>query len=162
MGRLLILGAGQYGFVAKEIAEAMGCFEQIDFLDDTSPMAVGHLDDVERQQFDSASIAIGNSAVRSRLIEKVKESGRNLVTLIHPNAYISPSATIGDGCIIEAGAAINNNAVIGKCCIVMANSVVGHDSVVGDCCQLKYNSTVAERAVVPDCTLIRANCVWEE
>ncbi len=31
---LLILGAGQYGQIAKEIAESMGCFEKISFLDD--------------------------------------------------------------------------------------------------------------------------------
>ena len=31
---LLILGAGQYGVMAKEIAEAMGAFDRIAFLDD--------------------------------------------------------------------------------------------------------------------------------
>ena len=31
---LLILGAGIYGAMVYEIAEAMGCFEKIDFLDD--------------------------------------------------------------------------------------------------------------------------------
>ena len=33
---LLIIGAGQYGMVAKEIAESMRCFDKIDFLDDKS------------------------------------------------------------------------------------------------------------------------------
>ncbi len=32
---LLILGAGQYGVMAKEIAEAMGVFDRIAFLDDS-------------------------------------------------------------------------------------------------------------------------------
>ncbi len=31
---LLIIGAGQYGMVAKEISDAMNCFGRIDFLDD--------------------------------------------------------------------------------------------------------------------------------
>lgn len=35
---LLILGAGQYGMVAKEIAEAMNCFQKIDFLDDVNQL----------------------------------------------------------------------------------------------------------------------------
>ena len=34
MKNLLIIGAGQYGVVAKEIAESMKCFEKIDFVDD--------------------------------------------------------------------------------------------------------------------------------
>ena len=31
---LLIVGAGIYGVVAKEVAESMNCFEEIDFVDD--------------------------------------------------------------------------------------------------------------------------------
>ena len=37
---LLILGAEQYGFVAKEIAEAMGKSTKINFLDDHSDIAI--------------------------------------------------------------------------------------------------------------------------
>ena len=40
MKRLLILGSGQYGTVAKETAEAMGIFDEIAFLDDNSKAAV--------------------------------------------------------------------------------------------------------------------------
>ena len=45
---LLILGAGQYGRVVKETAEAMGCFGKISFLDDNSPLALGKLDEYSR------------------------------------------------------------------------------------------------------------------
>ena len=45
MKNLLILGAGQYGQVAREIAEAMGLFEHISFLDDNSSAAIGKLSD---------------------------------------------------------------------------------------------------------------------
>ena len=38
---LLILGAGQYGQVAKEIAEETGYFDKIAFLDDNSEQAIG-------------------------------------------------------------------------------------------------------------------------
>ena len=38
---LLILGAGQYGSVAYEIANAMNCFEKIAFLDDNNEKALG-------------------------------------------------------------------------------------------------------------------------
>ena len=43
MQNLLILGAGQYGMVAKEIAESMRKYDHIDFLDDNNPIAVGKL-----------------------------------------------------------------------------------------------------------------------
>lgn len=37
---LLILGAGQYAYVAKEAAESMGYFEKIAFLDDNNERAM--------------------------------------------------------------------------------------------------------------------------
>ena len=46
MKNLLIIGAGQYGMVAKEIAESMKCFEKIDFVDDVYPSAVGKICDI--------------------------------------------------------------------------------------------------------------------
>ncbi|MDP4117851.1 MAG: hypothetical protein Q8873_01510 [Bacillota bacterium] len=37
---LLILGAGQYGMVAKEISESMEYFYKIDFLDDNNEFEI--------------------------------------------------------------------------------------------------------------------------
>lgn len=45
---LLIIGAGQYGALAKEIAEVMKCFEKIDFLDDNSELAIGKISEMEK------------------------------------------------------------------------------------------------------------------
>ena len=48
MKNLLIIGAGQYGMVAKEIAESMKCFEKIDFVDDVYPSTVGKICDINK------------------------------------------------------------------------------------------------------------------
>ena len=49
---LLIIGAGSLGAIAKEIAEEiaeeMGTFQKIDFLDDDSDLAIGKFSDIER------------------------------------------------------------------------------------------------------------------
>lgn len=45
---LLIIGAGPLGAIAKEIAEEMGTFQKIDFLDDDSDLAIGKFSDIER------------------------------------------------------------------------------------------------------------------
>lgn len=146
MGRLLILGAGQYGLVAKEVAEAMSCFDKIEFLDDHSEIAIGKLNDIDNITYDAAFVAIGNPSIRLQYLDRIKKTA----TLIHPNAFVSPSASIGEGCIIEAGAVISADAKIGKGTIVMANAVVGHNATVGNYCQLKYNCTILENCVVPD------------
>ncbi len=158
IGKLLILGAGQYGFAAKEIAEATGCFDRIDFLDDNHPSAIGKLCDVEKLSYDAAFVAIGNPTIRAHWLKKIDKPA----TLIHPKAVVSPSAIIGEGSIIEAGAVVSTDVKIGKGTIVMANAVVGHNAVVGRCCQVKYNATVPENAVVPNGTKVDCNGVYHD
>ena len=75
---LLILGAGQYGMVVREIAEEMGCFEQIAFLDDSHETdnpnyheeAIGKFTDAEKLSADYtyAIPAIGNAEKRLELL----------------------------------------------------------------------------------------------
>lgn len=158
MGRLLILGAGQYGFVAKEVAEATGCFAQMNFLDDYSDIAIGKLNDIEDIEYDAVFVAIGNPAVRSQYLERIDKAA----TLIHPRAFVSPSAKIGEGCMVEAGAVICADVKLGKGTIVMANAVIGHNATVGEYCQLKYNCTIPENCVVPDMTKVDCNVVYKD
>lgn len=48
MGRkLLIVASKRYGDYVKEIAESMGCFEKIAFVDNEREGAIGKLEDVE-------------------------------------------------------------------------------------------------------------------
>ena len=61
--KLLILGAGQYGQVLKEVARATGDYSRIGFLDDTpSDIALGSLKEYRTfaGQFSEAIVAIGN------------------------------------------------------------------------------------------------------
>lgn len=160
MYKLLILGAGQFGLVAKEIAEEMNIFSHINFLDDTSELAIGKFADIDKIEYDYAIVAIGNPEVRSSLLEKLPNN--KTTTLVHSKATVMPSAKVGNGSIIEAGAVICSNADVGKGCIVMANAVVGHNASVGECSQLKYNCTIPENCVVPVLTKVDCNVVWQD
>lgn len=155
---LLILGAGQYGTVAKEIARSMGCFDKIAFLDDrhgTENLAyheesIGRFDDYERLsgEYGCAVAAIGNPKLRRDLMEKLKEASYRLVSLVSPRAYISSSAQIGEGCIVEPFAAVNSNAVVGAGTILSAGAVVNHNSVVMACCHIDCGAVVESGALV--------------
>ncbi|MBQ9572900.1 MAG: hypothetical protein IJR22_05870 [Acidaminococcaceae bacterium] len=59
-----------------------------------------------------------------------------LVTLVHPTAYVSPSATVGAGTVVEPKAVINTNSQIGQGCIISVGTVVDHDCVIGDFCHI--------------------------
>lgn len=138
---LLILGAGLYGLVAREIAESMGCFAQISFADDNAESApdgtpvVGKIRSLAAlsQQYDCAVVAIGNPAVRRMLQGKIEmETNMKAATLISPRAYVSPSAELGAGCILEPMAVVHPACTLGRGCLICAGAVVNHGSRCGD------------------------------
>ena len=85
-----------------------------------------------RIEFDVFFIGIGNNAVRHKLQDKVVELGLSVVTLVSPNAYVSPSVKVGCGTVIEPGAVVNANVTIGCGCIVSVGGTIDHDSVLED------------------------------
>ena len=138
MESLLIIGAGGHGRVVAEIAEACG-YDSIAFLDDNSPTAIGKIKEMESYtpQYDGVFIAIGNNALRQQLAGQLKQlKGAKLVTLVHPTAYVSPSATVGAGTVVEPKAVINTNSQIGQGCIISVGTVVDHDCLIGDFCHI--------------------------
>ena len=149
---LLILGAGQYGHVVRETAMAMGCFEQIDFLDDQSTDAVGTCADAQRlhEQYTDAAVAIGHPGAREKWLLQLESLGYNLPVICHPTAVVMPSARVGKGCVIEAQVVVNSNAEVGTACLLCAGAVVNHNAQVGHYCQIDCRAVVTARSYVPD------------
>jgi len=154
----LIIGAGQYGSVAKETAEAMGCFETISFLDDKSENSVGKIDEYEKfvTDYNYAFVAVGNPDFRLKWIRKLEESCYTIAILVHPRAYISPSAQLQKGCIIEPNAVVQANSTLTVGVIVSAGAVVNHNSFIGDGCHIDAGAVVQSNSLVKACTHITA------
>lgn len=129
---LLIIGAGGHGHVVAETAIACGYIPS--FLDDNNQEAVGTISQLEHlaSQYDAVFVAIGNNEKRRELLDRVEKP----ITLIHPAAYISPSATIGAGSIVLPGAIVHTGVRIGKGCIISIGALVDHNAVVGDYCHI--------------------------
>lgn len=165
MGReknLLIVGAGQYSYVAKETAEAMNYYDKISFIDNKSPLAIGKTDEVELflKEYANAFVAIGNSQVRLQLLDRLRMTGYQLVSLIHPKAYVSPSLNLGIGCIIEPNAVVQSNTRIGMGCLISAGAVINHNAVVEDGCHIDCNAIVPARSVVKTGTKVECGQVY--
>ena len=125
---LLIVGAGVYGLVAKEIAEDMGYFEKIDFVDDSSKTTpngiavVGTTKDLAELagRYGNVIVAIGNPTFRLQMLTRIEEETLlQIVSLISPRAYVSPSAQIGRGSIIEPMAVVHTGCILSKGCSKM-------------------------------------------
>lgn len=138
MSTLLIIGAGGHGRVVAEIAAACG-YDSIAFLDDKACGAVGKIEEMElyAPRYDGVFIAIGNNALRQKLMAQLcGMQGVRLVTLIHPTAYVSPSATIGQGTVVEPKAVVNTNSRIGRGCIISVGTIIDHDCEIGEFCHI--------------------------
>ncbi len=150
MENLLILGAGQYGVVAKEIAESTHIFSKISFLDDNNPIAVGKLSDYQafKDEYECAVVAIGNADIRLQLINTLEEAGFRVPSLIHPTSYTAPSSRIAEGCFIEPKTVVNTDVEIGTGCIISVGAILNHNSVVEQGCHIDCGTIVAARKIV--------------
>ena len=169
-GNLLIVGAGSYALVTAEIAEEMGCFDKIAFVDDTIKTlkngtdVVGSTRDIDRLagEYGCAIVAIGNPEVRSSLLAHLQNNtDYQIPSLISPKAYVSPSAKVMDGCIIGPMAVVHTEAVLEEGCIISAGAVVNHESTCGKCVHVDCNATVAAYASVPAKTKICSGEVYK-
>ncbi len=147
MTSLLLLGAGGHARVVAETALATGRFSRVAFLDDRSSGSVqlpdqlgwpvigpfaAALDPQIRQQFPAALVAIGNAVERLQWLPRLAAIGYELPVLIHPTAWVSPSASLGSASVVFAQAAIQAQAVIGSAAILNTGCSVDHDVQLGD------------------------------
>lgn len=148
---LLIIGAGGHGKVVADVAETMGCYEKIVFADDdeTIQSCMGYpvlngkkLEDEFLRRYDVFA-AVGNSAVRKRLMEEAEGKGCFIPTLIHRSAVVASTVQIGRGTVVMAGAVVNPDAKVGKGCILNTASSVDHDCEIGDYCHVSVGAHLA-------------------
>ncbi|MGA8415360.1 MAG: acetyltransferase [Candidatus Dormiibacterota bacterium] len=150
-----IIGAGGFG---REVLQY--CRDAIDvgwphrvvgFIDDRSDVlqqfdvsvpVVGGLTDVGRVDARAFIIAMGDPILRRRMADVVADTGGILVSLIHPTAYLSPTAQIGSGTLLCPYSLIAANSTLGSNVAVNVYASVGHDARVGDHCVISSYSAV--------------------
>lgn len=155
---LLIIGAGQYGMVTKEVAKSMGRFGKIDFLDDNNYIALGKIEDYTRfiNKYRYAIVAIGNPDLRDAWLNKLVDAGYEIPVLIHKKAYVSPSAEIGKGSVIEPMAVVHTDVIVGIGCFISAGAILNHNCILGNLVHINCGSIVNARVYVKKFT--RTEC----
>ena len=156
--RLLVVGAGGHGRSVAEAAELSGQFEVVGFLDDSLPtvepvLGVPVLGPVastahHRAAAEQAIVAIGNNAVREKLMQQLAAAGFDLATIVHPRAIVSPRAVLGKGSVVMAGAIVGTEARLGLGSVVNCGAVVDHHAIVEDFGHLGVNASMAGGTVL--------------
>ena len=150
MGRkLLIVASERYGDYVKEIAESMGCFEAISFVDNDREGAIGKWEEVETfyPEYNCAIAACDNGTKRLEWNKKL-ETLYNIPVLFHMDSTISPSANLMLGCIVEPRTVVGCGSTIGHAMVIGANTVVEPYSFIGDDCTLKSGTIVKSTSVL--------------
>jgi sugar O-acyltransferase (sialic acid O-acetyltransferase NeuD family) len=164
--KLLVVGAGGHGRSVAESAELTGQFEVVGFLDDAAQVGervlVSHVLGPVASMADHCSVAdhaivaIGNNAVREKLMQQLTEAGYAMATVVHPRAFVSPTAVVGQGSAIMAGAIVGTEARLGVGSIVNCGAVVDHHSIVEDFGHLGVNASMAGGTVLGRSAWMRA------
>lgn len=78
-----------------------------------------------------AVVAIGDNVVRKKVVE-TWSSYCSWLTVIHPQAYVHPTAKIDEGSVVFAGACIQPDVTVGEHAIVNTGVIIDHDCRIED------------------------------
>jgi UDP-perosamine 4-acetyltransferase len=89
------------------------------------------LEKVRREGIDHVAVALGDNALRQSLGDRAVQLGFALATAVSTRTSISPTARLGEGVVVLAGAVVNADAVVERLAIVNSGAVVEHDVRLG-------------------------------
>lgn len=151
MKSLLILGAGGFGRMVKETAQALG-YEKVVFLDDAvkSDDVIGMCCDyvIRHEEYPVAVAAFGNNKTRLYWTDKLLEEGYKVPAIVHPSAIVSPSAVLEPGCFVMQRAVVNTQTKIERAVLVNSGAIVDHGSSVGAGAHIGLGSVVKSDCVI--------------
>ncbi|MGI9049062.1 MAG: hypothetical protein ACR2GU_06785 [Rubrobacteraceae bacterium] len=142
--RVAIVGAGGYGRLALDVLISAGSEGFIlGFYDDAHAMIpsrvrgfpvlgdIAMLKSMLSIEPVHVIVAITDNQSRLRIANSIRGLGGRFVKAVHPAAYVSAEAEVGDGTVIGAGTVVQPDAVVGSHCYLGPRSVVDRDAVLG-------------------------------
>lgn len=142
MNGLVIVGADVLGQLVAEAVELAGD-EVAGFVDDRPGAGdLGTVADLSQLAGARAFVAIGDNEMRRALAERVRGAGLTLATVVHPRAFVSPLASLGENVFVEALAGVHMRARVGDGVIVMPHAWIAHDAEVGGFAWLSGHAAV--------------------
>ena len=157
--RLAIYGTGGTGREVHEIVSAVDParerWEELVFVDDVTDarelygsrvMPFEELASLYGPDEVEFVIAVGEPASRELLFDRVAGRGYGFATVVHPSAFVSPSARLGRGVFVKMQSIVSAEAVLEDNVFVQADVIVGHDVHVGRHTQISAYSHIAGNA----------------
>lgn len=165
---MLVYGGGGHGKAVIELVRALERFELVGVIDDGLPagsQVMGlevlgsgdQLVDLRREGIGLAANAvggIGDIQSRVRVCERLRAAGISFPTLVHPTAFVEPSADLAEGVQVFPQAYVGSDARLGVGVIVNTAAVVSHDCVLEAYVNIAPGTMLAGDVRVGERTLI--------
>jgi acetyltransferase EpsM len=97
---------------------------------------------------------IGDPEVRLKVAQRLAEAGFACPPLVHPRAFVEPSATLSAGVQVFPNAYVGSEARLGKDAIVNNGAIISHDCEVGDFANIAPGALIAGGVQIGDEALI--------
>jgi acetyltransferase EpsM len=166
MKKLIILGGRGIGMIAASIANDLGTYQILGFLNDFVPVgekvgkyngykvigksndAINYLDD-EDVLFFIGYVGMKNEKEVFEKITSLKIPRTRFATLIHPTAIIPKGfCSIGNGVLMAPLSQLSPDTTVEDNCILLPNSFLGHDSTMKRFSHITANSVVGGNVVI--------------
>jgi sugar O-acyltransferase (sialic acid O-acetyltransferase NeuD family) len=136
--KLLIMGTGPFASTVATLAIETGLFDVSGFIEE-SPTKLEHIINLpvlsltEAKDFIATHrlVCAQGSTGRSYFIRRAQDTGFDFATIVHPNAYVSSTATIGTGCIVSPGCVVSPYAKMGDFATLTESCTLSHHAQVG-------------------------------
>jgi sugar O-acyltransferase (sialic acid O-acetyltransferase NeuD family) len=71
--------------------------------------------------------AVGDPALRARLVARAQQHGLEFLNAIHPAAVVPPGVRLGRGIMVSAGSVLTDDVELGDHCLVNLGCTLAHD-----------------------------------
>jgi sugar O-acyltransferase (sialic acid O-acetyltransferase NeuD family) len=165
---LVIYGGGGHGKALVDLVRAIGSHRIVGIVDDslkagTEIMGVSVLGGAERlhelaqegiRQAINAVGGIGDMNSRIQVFKRLQALGFEFPNLIHPSAWIEPSASLHAGVQVLPHAYIGSEAQVGLGVIINTAAVISHDCVLDDYVNIAPGALLAGKVSIGEGVLV--------
>lgn len=163
---LVVLGAGGHGRAVAELARLCG-HAVMGFLDANPPgpevdgLPVWPESVLEAGTLPAGAgglaLGIGDNAARAEAARR--HAPFRQPVLVHPRAFVSPTAVLGAGVVILPGAVVHTGARLGAATIVNSGAVVDHHCSLGEAAHVAPGAVLCGGVRLGDRALVGAGAV---
>lgn len=161
----LVFGAGTHGrLVAQLLCETGRTVAGFSDMSQTGDDIIGPDSETRaymetHPEVNAGFVGVGDASMkaRRRLYALIEELAIEPEPLLHPRAYVSPTASVGKGSVVMPCAVVNHNARIAPNVVCYSGSIVEHDSTIGAHSLVCPGTVICGSVTIGESVMVGAN-----